>query len=358
MRIRTTLAVLLGVGAVAGADQIKIGGLEYDNVKITGTDGLTIAFTVAAGGRTITKDLADVKHLAIEGQLELNRAEQLLVQGKPAEACEAYLTAANIAAKPWMKQLIRFRRFQAAQQAGKIGAAVRLWIEIGQDNKWSAKVLKLRPATPAAKASRENAEAITLLEAARKKPPDNKAWMLATGRLLLDLYEREGLKEKASSLAKEIAAGGGPGPRVPAATTAEQIEAQLGSASLLIGEQEIDSVSRGLAAVEKVLPACGEAQLPTALLLAGKAQYSLFDLGGRKEADRPRLLKGGLSLMRVVVFFGGAPEARESLYLAGQVNLALGNREAARASWREIVERAGKTDIGKKAQGALEKLGK
>lgn len=357
MRIRTTVAVLLALGAAAGADQIKVGGLEYDNVKITGTDGLTIAFTIGTGGRTITKDLTDVKHLTIGGQLELNRAEQLLMQGKAAEACEAYLTAADIAVKPWMKELIRFRRFQAARQAGKIGVGVRLWIEIGQDNKWSAKVLQLRPSTLAAKGSRENAEAISLLEAARKKPPDNKAWMLAAGRLLLDLYEREGLKEKASSLAKEIAGAGGPGPRVTAATPAEQIEAQLESASLLIAEEKVGSVSGGLAAVEKLLPACGEAQLPAALLLAGKAQYRLFELGGRKEADRPRLLKGGLDLMRVVVFFGGAPEAREALYVAGQANLALGNREAARASWREIVERAGKTDIGKKAQAALEKLG-
>ncbi len=70
------------------------------------------------------------------------------------------------------------------------------------------------------------------------------------------------------------------------------------------------------------------------------------------------LLEAGLNFMRVYTFFKASEIANEALYEAAVVNVELGNKPAARAAFKMVIERSAGSAIGKKAVEGLESLDK
>jgi hypothetical protein len=67
---------------------------------------------------------------------------------------------------------------------------------------------------------------------------------------------------------------------------------------------------------------------------------------------------GGLNLMRVVTFYPTLPEAAEASYLAGVVNLDLGNRAAARAAFNRVLTNYKGSPFAADAAKAIDELEK
>jgi hypothetical protein len=101
--------------------------------------------------------------------------------------------------------------------------------------------------------------------------------------------------------------------------------------------------------------------LSTAMLLAGRAQLALYDMAPADQKDPKLLQEAGLNLMRVFAHYADAKEAPEALFYAGKVNLALGNRAAARQAMDTTVhmlEKDTKNELLAKAKAEIEEMKK
>ena len=353
MRKTIILPVVLTMVAAAVADEVNISGVTYSSVLIIGSDDFTIRFQI--GYREVSKSIEKITSFQIDGKGKLNEAEVLRAGKQWAQAVKAYDAAWKQQSKRWVGRLIRARRLAALGQARQIGRAVADWLVIADDNASKADLLKkalaLVPEHPAEKGSKENARAIKLLEA-KGESLKNADYLTSVRRLLLRLYRQEGKSDKAAALAEIISgkkpngstkpSNGGEGP------SGAEIKAQLEAAGTFLERGDAD---RALRLVQPCLKMLTPAQLPAALVLQGKAQLLKY----KKTKERDMLLKAGLNFMRVVVYYRDADEAPEALFLAGEVNAALGNKAAARQAFDEVA--GGMSKFAAMAKRALEKLG-
>lgn len=357
------LAALLPLMAAAPAspDTVKLtNGLVYDRVTIIAVAGGTIRFRTAAAQPT--KSLRDLALVKLTGEEGFNRAEELLAAGRYAEAAKAYSAAGKVTGTAWKRTLIRYRRMSAAEAAGAIDEAIRLWLVLADEARGVKGVLELRPRKLAPKASQANERAIALLnaKAARVKA---KPYRTAILEALVDVYERQGRLVEAQALQARLAGrttrpgarnGGGPSPGADGRPGASA-NAGLRLAGLLLKRDQFEKV---VSTVEPTLKRLEAADLPSALYMLGRAQLELAKRRKDKKAARDLSLEGGLNLMRVVVFFGGAGEAPYALLLAGQANENLGNFAAARAAYSTVISRFSASSSAKSAEAALERIKK
>ncbi|MHC4717903.1 MAG: tetratricopeptide repeat protein, partial [Planctomycetota bacterium] len=96
--------------------------------------------------------------------------------------------------------------------------------------------------------------------------------------------------------------------------------------------------------------------LPTVLYLIGKAQATMAAKRADTKAARDLRIEAGLNLMRVVALFPDGERVPDALFEAGQISEGLGNKVAARAAYREVMRRYGKTPAAGQAKVALESL--
>ena len=311
------------------------------------------------GGNALSKDLKNVSLIRIEGQTAFNDAEAKMRAGKAAEAVAAYDEAAKDAPKPPVSQLLPLRRLRAAKQAKITDRAVADWLKIMDDNNASKEAVALAPGNEhfGARGSTQNAKASSILEAKLKELKDRKEYATEVKQLLRKLYEADGQDEKAALLAKEIAglteepAGNGntgseaPLPRARLDATRDVIDKGQATA------ENLEGIVKHFAAARKKYRA---EDLPLALLVVGRAQMVLYEKGDKK--DKGPLAQAGLNLMRVHAHFPDSKEAPEALFYAGQVNLALGNRNGARLAYEAVTRSYGRSEMAAKAAAALEAL--
>lgn len=360
-RVATITALLVLTSAGGFADMIVAKGLPHYGAKITDVADCSIVFRMGMGARKqITKPLAEVTSVAVDGQVALNEAEELLEAKKFPEAVAAYDDAARANPAGWMGRLVRCRRLRALDQGGMIAQSVSAWLEIVDRNDASANSLSLHPTKLAARGSGENVRATALLEGKLERIGESKPYETAVKRLLLELYDFEGQREKAARLAGEIAASTtGPSEkatrpsngtgrvRVPSGNVA----AQLRAFDILLNQGQAEKVAKQ---IQGNLHFYKPADLSTALLLLGRAQLALQE--SAEGQDRRLLLGAGLNLMRVATLFKESPEAPEALFLAGRANFLLSNLSAAGKAYQEVIRLYPENKFSGKAREALDSL--
>lgn len=367
--MRTSLWMAASVALVAGAaggDEIVLtSGIPISDAIIRDVRSGVITFRII-GGSTVTKSLADIKQIKLTRAPSFNKAEAAMASKPPdpAAAVAAYDAASTEGGQEWFKALLTFRRLRALVQAGMVDRAVEDWLAIMDREGASAAAVRLRPKRPAPKGSPRNKKAVRLLEKRLSAVRGKKDYVEALRRMLMLLYRTEGLTKKADELAKALAGepakpgsptSTGPAAIVPAA--GGELGKQLEAARTLVRRGQTPANLRtALKRVEANLKRFDEAQLGEALLVAGKARAYLAE-GLSGDEKRKMLLDAGLDLMRVVAHFPGTPEAMEALFEAGGVNARLGNVQAAKHAYREVINRAGdKAPLTARARKALDSL--
>lgn len=356
LSLRLALAFAVGplLAGVSSADSIKLtSGVKYPPVTIVGAADGMVHFRIGRG-RVLAKPLKEVAEIAIAGNTNLNRAEQLFQKGKYAEAAASYGAAATAAAG-WRKTLIRYRLLAAHEKAEQIDKAVKLWLEMVDAAKVSVGSVALRPRKLAPAGSPANDKAMATLTAKAKKVTDAN-YLRAIRSSLVDLYERQGRLAEAQAMAALLEGktttrpGGEPGPRVsPTGSTA----VRLRRAGLALKAGEYRKV---INFVQPALKKCPATELPTALYLLGGAQLGLARAETKKDEATQLLLDAGLNLVRVVANFPASSEAPDALLLAGEVSERLKNFWAAKAAYSAVISRYSASPAAKKAKAARERI--
>ncbi|MDY6914009.1 MAG: tetratricopeptide repeat protein [Planctomycetota bacterium] len=357
MRINTLiLAALLTACASARADSVTVGKLAYNGVKIIEVSKGTVSFRVRVGTR-VTKSLSEVSAVEISKQPRFNLAEKLLLEGKAAEAVEAYDVAAAGMPKAWMKRLVQYRRLQALEKAGQVDRAIEEWLVAVEQGGAAQGVLLLRPARLRPKGDKQNDRAINLLEK-RLKGIGDKAVSAAIKELLLMLYKQQGYHDKGGAIAQEISAGLASAESEKSAAPVDgsgSLTGRIRAAEFLLQQGQ---AAKALKVIQDNLRRYSPSDLSMALLVAGKAQMALYEKAEPGPQRRKLLLSAGLNFMRVVTFFGSLNEAAEALYQAGRVNVELGNPQAAKNAYESVIVQYPNSKAAEKAKAALEALEK
>jgi len=336
----TQLAIIvLAMCGTAIADEVRVGKLVYHDVAVLGgTDG-QVVFRGPMGNR-IALPSADVTLIVVDGRPAFGKAEKLASQGKDAAAVESYADALPGATGP-MARLVRYRLLAALDRQGAIARATKLWLELLAESPDSTGTIELRPGRLAPTGAKRNAEAISLLEAARVRA-GNDSQRGAIDGLLLKLYRIEGRRgtvgvatrmARRSEMARR--SDGQIQPDRPAAA-AVGVADRLNALAVLLGHGDAKAVAAELAAGLRAGRYRGDIR-GRALLLSARAQRKLASLAEGPEKRR-LLIGAGLDFMRVATFFPSAPEAPGALFAAGRVNADLGNIPAAMNAYRAVIK--------------------
>lgn len=340
--------------------------------KLVGCEGYVVAIKLASR-RTIKKNLADISQIVAEDNDALTEAEAAVKEKRYEEASALYDKALKNARTTWMKRLIGIRRFQALGKSEKIDKSVAEWIK-RCDESPAAIELKIAPAGFAPKSSEANKRGIAALEkkikTLEKNLDRNKAYITALLNLKMKIQEANENQDAVVFTVTQIEAvtAGQPRPTetpakkpvakpaaesaaAPAAATPDAPELEL---KTNVGWKNLDALEGLLkagkagkagAVIEKIQAGLGKydsKQLPSALLLLGKAQLQKFDADGKTDKKLP--VAAGLNFMRVYACFGKAPQAPEALYLAGIANEIIGDDNAAERAMKKLVVEYSQTD--------------
>jgi len=356
------VTVFVLVGALSGAapaDKMIVGddkqsySMQLERI-VDFREGMMVYLPTSGPERT--KPLREILLITIDGQDMFNQAEQLRRDKKPDEALAAYDTVITGENPAWLKQVARYRKVEMMAKDGKIDSAVLAWLELVAVDSSSA-ALKLLPQDLPAKGDERNAQAIGLLEP-RLNDLKNKAVRLEAGKLLMRLYRREGMDQKADQLAATLTGQQAPPPattddngaggidktsgdrtRAPAGADRARASTVLAAAAGLIRPgQKPETLADQVAKLEADLPQFSSADLAPALLLIGKGKLYQAARQTDVEARKPLLLQAGLSLMRAKLAAGNRHGvAAEALFYAGQANELLGNLQAAEKAYLKVL---------------------
>jgi len=369
-------SVLAAMAAGARADLITpVRGPVYSDSRIIRVEGGAVVFRLL--GTTVrSMPISRIRTIEVPGLDNFNQAEKLLSAEppQPRQALGLYGTVQPMASRPWLETLVRYRRIQALDQLARIDEAVKEWLA-AMDAEGGA-VDALRPTNLPDKGSPANRQAIEILQTKLQQIRNKPDYRQAAGRVLMELYLREGMSAKADALAEQVAIEGGPGsarrPETPArggeaarkpsgnaaaATPPAPARADLPLQALqrlIRPGQDGQTLRKAIGKLETARRSADDTQLPLVLLLTGKAQL-LVALSSRDERGA-MLRQAGLNLMRVFAHYPDAMEAPEALYLAAKVNVELGNLRAARAAYQAVVNRYSRSKIAPLAQQALRAL--
>ncbi|MCD6364723.1 MAG: hypothetical protein J7M14_02490 [Planctomycetes bacterium] len=285
------------------------------------------------GASAASTPFTQIAEIEVDGFAELNDAEKLAAAGKWNKAVKAYGAAGQATHVLWKKRLVTIRRLRALNRAGAIDEAVKAWLKLIEVNAAAQGALALRPNILAEKGAACNDVAIGLLNSALKKRflKSSPLAVEAVEELLKSLYERQGRGDKVKAIAARLSSR----PR-----TAQRPRPLRRGTSLLSLKAMIEAgqAREALAVINPRLRSYSPAQLPTALLLRGKAQIILA--GQTAPQKRALLLDGALDLMRVVSQFPGSDEAPEALLAAARMHMLLArpNTTAARKACEALVK--------------------
>lgn len=342
----TVLTCLAAVCGAVSADQVTIRNIPYANVRIT--DAANCKITYEVQGRSYDKPCTDVNYVYVASLPALTKAEDLMKAGKPTEALAAYDKVGFAEGAEWAGRLVRYRRLRAADAARAIDRAVEDWLAIVKECSASTASAALVPKGLGKRRSQSNADAIDLLEEALKQK-GSPAFQAAAKELLTGLYELEGMTAKAAALSGGTVGNADTAAPTEVTVSAGDLGGQLGEAANQIKAGQYAAAADGIKAR---IRRYSDNELPTALLLRGKALLMMYEKGAAK--DRKTLLEAGLCFMRVAGCISpGEPEVPEATFLAAKVCEHLDNRVAAANAYRLILQRHPGTEWAKRAQAAL-----
>jgi len=347
MKSYVCIAATLALTWTALGDDITVVKTPpYNSSKVTGVDGLKLVFTTSTGSR-ISKELAEVELILITDQDQFNRAEKAYRDdGDYAEAVKSYTTALNQAgANETLKKLVVLRRLRALSRVGPVDQATRDWISVLSANGTAA--ASLAPQRMGAKGSAANANAIKALEAAAEKEKSKAAELAAIHQVLLKLYEIEGQKEKIDKLNS----AGVTQKDVTSLNTADIATALRDAENQLRSNKPKEAYET----IRRRINAFPASDLDRALMISARAQQAMAEAAEGEESKK-LLAAAGLDYMRVAYFFGGSDDAGRALLLAGHCCRDLGNKAAARTTYKLVLEYYEGTEEARQAQTALDGL--
>ena len=362
MRLIAMAGMILATAAAAAADNVTVKSTPYKRVTVTDVKDGEIFFRISRR-RTVRKPISDVTAITIAGLDKFHMAQSLLKKGLFADAIKGLDELVRRAPAGWRNRLMRHWRLRALGESGQAGRWVQDWLWLVNASSNRDILLGLRPKKVGPRGSKDNAQAILLLEAKLKIVRD-KNWRTAIKTVLLDLYQREGRKE-AEALAKELLSSSGAtttkagngksdnGNKRPVLRPIRNVSGQFRSAAVLLRTDP----GRALSVLKKNLNRYSPADLSTAMLLLGKAQQAMAARSAAAD-KQGLLLKAGLNFMRVWAYYPGGANAAEALYLAGNVNASMSpaNPKAALAVWNRTITLYPKSPFAGKARIAKGKL--
>jgi tetratricopeptide (TPR) repeat protein len=337
-------------GALARADEVRIGKATYYDVTVLGGRDGDVEF-LGPAGNTISKPVGEVTFIAADATPALTRAETLADSGDLAGAVAGY-ESVLADSTGHMATLVRYRLLGALDRLGKINRAVEVWLALLAESSGSRGVIAMRPANLGAKGSAANADAILLLEAASKQASEELRRQAIDG-LLLELNTLEG-RIGAAEVAARIAAGPEAGASAARQDRSALAEDRLDALAVLVRQGGARDV---YAELDKSLrsDAYDVALRPKALLLAAEAQQVMAE-GASPDRRRELLIGAGLDAMRVATLFPAAPQAPRALLVAGKVCQGLGNPHAASNALRSVVRDYPSSPAAEDAGKALQQL--
>ena len=357
--------VLLPCGMVARADKVMT-ALPYPGT-ITGYMDKKVTIKLNTG-RSTRQHISKIRQIELTSNKAFTKAESLRKKNIPG-ALEAYAQAAQASQLSWLTLLIQDREYQLLASSDLIDKAVKAWLTQVDLAKASEASLANAPTGMGKKGSSANRSAIGSLQfrATRlsRDSKKNKALLAAVYTLLAKIQAANGDVSGASlTQAKRKALGGQAAPVAPVGPVGPvapvgpkpvtSTKRPLGKATSLryflrefaAGKdpgQIAKKIEENLKAYEK------RDQLPTALLLLGQCQM--------KVGGEAMLKKAGLNFILIFKLFEGEPEGSHALYLASEVNRALGQDQAARRALEMLIGRFGEFEDDPWVAKAKAKLG-
>jgi len=314
------------------ADEVGIGSVTYSDSKILRAEKGSLVFRTS-GGNEVAKPIADVVSVYMESLPQLNQAERLAAEGKYGQAVRVY-EQVLAGSTGQVLDVIRYRLLAAIRHAGPVDKAIALWLNLAAQPGAAKGLRPLRPDNFGVPGSQANSSAIVLLESARSRAAMSKEYLSAVNEVLFALYEHEGRTRDSAALARDISGLSSPSEATGTRPAAEGSDSALIALGALV---ELGQAKAVLIELQQKLKRgdYDAGQLPWVLTLLGKARQKI---AGKMSGDKKRefLISAGLDLMRVVVCYPSSSKAPEALFAAGQINAALGNREAARKAWQLV----------------------
>lgn len=314
------------------ADTVKLRGKPaFQNVLVTGySDGRVVFRGISK--YIIQSPIREVESLAIDAAPDLSAAELHAAAGRWDEAAGAYQQAARDAREGWLADLVVARRVMALDAAGRFGEAVESWLDaLRQQTAPDNAIPPRRPGPPGGEA---NAKAIQALKAARLRGGAERA----AQRLLLELliYEDVAVLPASFGPSKPVDDDSGDSdrdapPLLFGGRTSRPAQGVRLDADSFLQEAARASIREGAferagRMLERAISFTHPAPAEWRVLLArcrietGAADRALRDLGQLKLAE-DRAVQD------------------EALYTTGLAYERLGDAEAARSCYRELMQR-------------------
>lgn len=350
--------VLLPCGMVARADKVMT-SLPYPGT-ITGYRDKKVTIRLHTG-RSTSQDISKIRQIELTSNEAFTKAESLRKKNIPG-ALEAYAQAAQTSKSSWLTLLIQDREYQLLASSNLIDKAVKAWLTRVDQAKASEASLADVPTGVGEKGSSANRLAIGSLQfrATRlsRDPEKNKAFLATVYTLLAKIQTANGdvsgaslTKAKRKALGVEAVPIPPVGPKPVKSTKPPPGRVRFSSLKYLAKAfaagkdpgQIAKKIEENLKAYEK------REQLPAALLLLGQCQM--------KVGGEAMLKKAGLNFILIFKLFEGEPEGSHALYLASEVNRALGQDQAARRALEMLIDRFGEFEDDPWVAKAKAKLG-
>lgn len=364
----------LGV-ATASADDVWVGQpgrkpLKYSSVEIRGDQAGELVFRGRAGN-LLSKPVEQIARVNVADEPDVGKAESLFEDGDHEAALPLYERVARKTEQKWLKRYATARLVTCYDETGRLGDAVRAWIETLKV--WPTYALTLRPIRPAEKGSKLNAEALALIAEALEGDLTS-AVRGAIEKLQTAIWRAEGdpraeaaVKERVGDRSERAEPDKRPAAREEPAPTAPKRRTDASGALARATRLADDGRhAEAVALINETIPGVSERRrknyLPRLLTLKANCLLAMGDAlaeAGKDDQARRHYVYGGLAAMHVVTFFDESQSFVEMLFLAARCHEKIGRKKLAIALYKECGEFAVGKERGKwkrQAAQALERL--
>ncbi len=316
---------LLG-GTFANGDTIWIGEnainpIRAGDVQILRLDGDHIVYSTQSGTE-VSKSLAQVQQIAVDGEPAFNAAEEAYVAGKWDVAASQYQSALHSTSRDWVKLRCSVRLAEVAGKANRFDAAVSAYIELLNSNPKAAAAV--RPQVSQGNPTTLDAAAAELSVSLHSDSlTDTQRSLLL--RLALEIYRAK--KDSASVNATLEALE-----KIGAATPADMAVLKLASAQVALDAKDFKTAMNDIQQNRTLFT--DSAQQIDALWVLAQAQDGLAN-----RSDATALKDAAIAYMRVATFgrdVAGKPHVAEALLHAAEIEQALKEPAEAIGLYRRI----------------------
>jgi len=307
VRVGVCAALLLWGVQPLRADELVVEGKTLHRAQVIGYSDGDIEIRTSSG-ETDRFPLTDVEFILLDsvtGVADFNQAEELMVKRQAAQAIERYERAVR-AARGFWASMARVRLLMAADAAGDLERAVRVWLDVAAEDARTA--ADLLPHTEAGERDPASRRTQKRLEKALEEASGSETRAL----ILLVYYD---FLQRTSDASAPTVAADVTRLNLPASLmTARTLAIQLAAFEAEAGAQHGDAV---LTALETLIATAPEAHLPEVLLMKSRLLLATAK-------DTRGFMLAALPAMRVAIHFAGSPAAGEGLLLAAEAHQRCG----------------------------------